>query len=477
MEAGVTLRGLLRAVGKHWLVAGSVFIATLLVVGIVFFNAVPIYESTAVLLVKFGREFVHTPGVGDRSLLSNPRDREAIINAEVQILLSHDLIESVLSSLDQRKLYPDLVGSASEAPVRSEAVERFRRSFSVEAIAGASVIRISFRHRDPETTARVVNQIVDHFKEKHLQAFGEPETTVFLQQKVATYRDKLDESEEEIQRFQAENRPFLDRGELILRQREDLAASLRAVGSEIAGLRERLAYLTRERENSLKQPSTAAKSDPAVNEAKARLLELQLEEQKLLAGFREDSRQVLSIRKQIELVKNFLEEEEAATPKGGQSGLSGQLETQVIDTRAQLLSQEAKKNRLEQQFAALNVELATLPRLDAKYRDLMRGRDENEKNYQTYTRNLEEARISEEMDRHKIANISVIQEGIVPTEPIWPRKKQLFGIGLLVGAALGVGLALVLEATSPEERRRVVVRTPRPGEATASRAERPRGLL
>jgi len=477
MESVVTLPELLQAVRKHWRAAGTAFIVTVLTVGIVTFTTTPTYQSTAVLLVKLGREFVHSPDFGDRNAGVSPRDREAMVNAEVQILLSNDLISSVATSLGVKKLYPDLAETPDGgAPILSIAIERFRRSFTVDPIVDASVIRLSFRHPDPKMAARVVNITVDRFKEKHLLAFGDPQTAAFLEEKVAACRKKLEESEDKIEQFQAANKPFLDRGDLIHRQREETVASLRGIGNETAGLKEKLAYLNREKANSLQQPSPVTKTDPVITEFKANLLQLQLQEQKLLGGFKEDSRQVTNVRKQIALVQKFLAEQEAAT-KGGLSGLSGQLETQVIDAQGQLLSLEAKKTRIEQQLAALDVELTSLPRLDAEYRDLIRERDTDEKNYQTYTSNLEQARISGEMDRQKIANVSVIQEGAVPSEPISPKRELNLGIGVLLGAALGVGVAFLLEIRTPAAKQRVVVEAPRSAELAVTRAKPARGVL
>ena len=477
METVVTPREILHAVIKHRLAAGTAFIVTLLVVGVVTFTTKPTYQSTAALLVKLGREFAQTPDVGDRNPTSDPRNRVALVNAEAQILLSEDLISTVVASVGEKKLYPDLVEEPGDSQgLRAAAVAKFLLSYSVNPMVDASVIRISFSHRDPVMAAHVVNLTVDRFKEKHLRAFGDPETAAFLEQKVVASRKTLEDSEDKIQTFQAANKPFLDRGDMIHRQREETVASLRTIGNDIAGLKEKLTYLNREKETSLQQLEPAAKTDPVVAETRARLLQLQLEEQKLLGGFKEDSRQVTNVRKQIALVQKFLEEQEAAA-KGAPSGLSGQLGTQVIDTQGQLLSLEAKKSRIEQQLASLDVQLADLPRLDAEYRDLIRERDTNEKNFQTYASSLEQARISGEMDRQKIANVSVIQAGVVPTEPISPKKKLNLAIGVLLGGVLGVGLAFVLEMRSAGAQRRIVMEAPRPGEPPTSRAKTARGVL
>jgi uncharacterized protein involved in exopolysaccharide biosynthesis len=95
----------------------------------------------------------------------------------------------------------------------------------------------------------------------------------------------------------------------------------------------------------------------------------------------------------------------------------------------------------------LDIEIQNLPLQESKYRDLIRERNINEENYQNYLKRLEEARISEEMDRKKIVNISVIQEGLVPRKPIPSGRRAKIAIAMLLGAAIGLVWAFAREST------------------------------
>ena len=69
----------------------------------------------------------------------------------------------------------------------------------------------------------------------------------------------------------------------------------------------------------------------------------------------------------------------------------------------------------------------------------------DEKNFQTYRERAEEARISDIMNRQKMANVSVIQQASVPTEPIKPRMGYNFLLALVLGSVSGLGLAFFSE--------------------------------
>ena len=80
--------------------------------------------------------------------------------------------------------------------------------------------------------------------------------------------------------------------------------------------------------------------------------------------------------------------------------------------------------------------------------NLKRELASNEKNYKTYLEKAEEARISDDLNRQKMANISVIQAASVPAKPIKPKKALNIALGIILGAVSGLGLAFFSEYTN-----------------------------
>ncbi len=180
-----------------------IFAATLLLVAAVAFALPPVYEASSTVMVKFGREYVYRPEIGDQRpmIMVTP---EEVLNSEVQILTSDDLLDSVISAIAPARLYPSGLGVVSQGDTVRR---RFQSALSVDAVNRSTVLRISFRHGDPELAARVVNLLVDAYKEKHLQVFRE-QNTAFLETQLHAYENSLKDAQRALESFRQEHGVF-----------------------------------------------------------------------------------------------------------------------------------------------------------------------------------------------------------------------------------------------------------------------------
>jgi uncharacterized protein involved in exopolysaccharide biosynthesis len=409
-----------RALWRRRLMVASIFGAVMLAVGLFTALATPMYEATSLLLIKFGREYVYQDDVGGGGGGIVPRGRETLINSEIQILRSAEVVKGVVETMGVETLYPQLALAPPEGqPIESIAAARFLANLQVRQVQDADVIQVSLRNSDPQVTARAVNLLVDLFKEKHLEAFGEPQATAFLEEKAAKASEELKAAEAKLLEFQAEHPQFSleDKDALLLRERTELETALRDVENQIVTARQR-----------------SLTDDPAVPGAQEQLLTLRLQERKLLNTHNEDSRQVQNVRREIALVEEFLKNSAADS-----SGRHGQ----------ELGLLAARRQRLEQRLAAVDSDMQSLPALSSRYRELQRDVVAKEGSYERIQQRLEKARTSAEMDRQKIANISVIQPAYAPLQPVSPRPMLNLLAALVIGGGLALGAALLTERLYP----------------------------
>jgi uncharacterized protein involved in exopolysaccharide biosynthesis len=323
----------------------------------------------------------------------------------------------------------------------------------VEGIKKSNVIEVSFQHEDPQTAAVVVNTLVRFYKEKHLEVNSDPQSS-FLETQLAEYDQKLKQSETNMERFKQDNRVYSldEQRSLLLKQRVELDTELKKAGNAVDEYRKKLASLKSQMMDIAKNKGryTQTERDRIIIEARAKLLDLQLKEQDLLQKYKESNRLVRNVRKEKELVAGFLGQQENDIANKVTTGnpVYQEAEKEAIKTQADVEAQVAKATTLKVQLAQIDNEIQSLDQKDKKIQELKREVTNNDKNYRTYVDKLEEARVSDDMNTKKMANVSVIQAATVPAKPIKPRTLLNILLGIILGAVSGIGYAFLSEYIS-----------------------------
>jgi len=447
------LREFMTVVFKYKAMILAVFFAVVVTVTVASFIITPVYESESSVLVKIGREYMNRPEVGNNAPVMS-LNQEEVTNSEIQILKNRDLIEKVITTLELENIYPKLLTNppANVKPLDAAIVE-FQKKLKVEGVKKSNVIQVSFQHKDPLIAANAVNLLIEFFKEKHLQVFSDPKSS-FLETQLVTYDQKLKESENSLQAFKQKSGVFAleEQRQLLLEQRAALDTGFKGAQSSIHELQKKVTSLKGHMKaiSENKANYTNSERDKIIVDAKSRLLALQLNEQELLKKYTENNRLVVDCRKQIEIVRGFLKEQEADIDSKVKSGnqVYQNTEIELIRSETELNAQKGKAVALNQQVAELDGKIRSLDFSEKDMQKLKREQAINEKNFQTYTEKSEEARITDDMNRLKMANISVIQKATVPPEPVKPKKLLNIALAIVLGVVLGLGLAFLSETTS-----------------------------
>jgi uncharacterized protein involved in exopolysaccharide biosynthesis len=453
MSYNITIKSIVFILYKH---KNKVIIASLSTVLTILFIVVrtqDVYEASTSILIRFGREYVYESTLVDKKSPTNYFYREGVMHAEVEILESRDLAEKVLLALGVEQLYPDLLTAVSAGHARTEAaIARLKAALLAKGLADSDVIRIAFQHPDARMAANVVNLLVDLYKEKHLHIFNEPQTLPFLEKHITLYYQQLKEAEQELERFKQQYGAFSleEQQSLLLRQRSVLDDTLKSTHGHISALQEKILSLEKQIQKVSQEISLYKESEqgPIVNSIKSNLVLLQSKEQELLQKFTANHPEVISVRNEINMTMNSLKKQQneiKSLTRVGKNVVHQDIEREMIIARADLQSQLAKKATLEQQFQQLEEQLQALVLREKELHDRQRHVATAEHNYRRMRTGLEEARISDHMDRHKLTNISVIQEATPPRQALGLPKRVKLLIGLVFGVCAGVGVAFGAE--------------------------------
>ncbi|MGH7151896.1 MAG: hypothetical protein ACREIU_14415, partial [Planctomycetota bacterium] len=205
----------------------------------------------------------------------------------------------------------------------------------------------------------------------------------------------------------------------------------------------------------------------AVLESQRKLIELRLQEEGLLRNFRDGSRSVRAVREAIEAVQRLHEEwrarsdaaegERRAALQGEVDRLSREIVAlDRLSSLRELLALRTRRSEIEARRAELDKELAAHVErarvLDARgvaLRRLEREVTLGEASVQTYLSQVEEARITEELDREKRINVKVIDRAVPPIEPSGLSTAVKLTLSGFVGILAGAALAVFLEVARP----------------------------
>jgi uncharacterized protein involved in exopolysaccharide biosynthesis/Mrp family chromosome partitioning ATPase len=454
-----SMRDLITVLFKHERKILLAFFGTVAVVTAISFLLPRSYEAKSSLLVRFGRENVYRPEFGNVEQMSILQNQEEMINSEIQILNNRDLIEKVITTIGLKTMYPSLsMTSPSDSGSLEKAVRKFQQNLSVQPVKKSTVIQVSFQHQDPQITARAVNLLVDLFKERHLQVYKGP-TSSFLEDQLRTYEEKLRKSANELETFKQKYGVFSleEQRSLLLKQRTELASSLSVTQNDIRGLDQKRGSVLAKMQSVGDDipPYTDTEQYRIIDDAKAQLLALQLKEKQLLQKYQETSKFVVDVRDEIEMVKEFLRKQEDEIRKTVRTGknrneLYRVMETDMVKIEADLSAQKARTSMTEQQLRRLDEDIRNIDSREKDLQALQRRLAASENNYKTYLTKFEEARISENMDVLKMANIRVIHTAAIPVKHVKPRKALNIGLSAILGGLLALGLVFFSEYTGQQ---------------------------
>ena len=261
-------------------------------------------------------------------------------------------------------------------------------------------------------------------------------------------------SEDRLENFKQKNRVFSldEQKSLLLRQRMELDTALKDATHRVDELGKKRASLRGQITKILADKTlyTHSEREKIIVEARSKLLALQLSEQNLVSKYTEDNRLLVNVRKEIQLIKTFLQEQETAIEGKVKTGnvIYQEVEKEALRAEAEESALRAKVATLRGQVAQVDREIQGLSLQEKDLQILKRETLTNEKNFRTYVDKREEFRISDEMNCQKMANISVIQTAVVPSKPIKPLKVLNILLGIILGAVTGLSYGLLSEYTS-----------------------------
>lgn len=449
------VRDVLHVLFKHKRLIGGLFLAVALpgLLGTILQR--PKYVATAKIMISASRTDP-TVQPTDVTKLEPVQVNESLVNTEVHIVSSRDLLESVARSLAM----PENRGVApvADKPINIAAqLQALQSALSVTPIKASNVIQVDYRHSDPAYAVRVVNRLVDEYMAYHAEVHGNKELPRFYDEQRKILEKELRRAEQALVQYTAKEGIVSPVDEIAtsVRMVGELSSALRDVNANVAGTEERLRVL---REQIAQQPEVVKRSqsleiNPVITQLTSQLVDRQVDRVTLLRKYTEKDRHVRDNEEEIQELRSALEAElrERPTIVSHQLYRTNPLREErlrtLLDLESQLSEMRARQAALEDELSRATRRLVTLREKAVEFERLEQEVKTRRDSYELYVKREQEARISQAMDEQKLVNVNVVQRPSLPLPQVDTRRVSAT-LAILAGLVVGIAGAFAREYMS-----------------------------
>lgn len=425
-----SLREYWRIIKRHkWVVLATLFILVT-VVTVATLMTRPVYRAT--VKVEIGKE--------TERVMAGPRIMEVetanvfnplYMQTQVEILQSRDLARRIIQKLNlaennEFKLQSKTPLTENEREV--QLVNRFQSRYDVAVGRMSRVVSISFDAYNPQLAADVANTAADQYinfsSENRLQ--GVESAKDFLKQKLKEAEEELRKSEQAYNQFLASHQIIsvdMDKGNITLDRASELNKQLVEVQNE---RRQAEALYQRSREVVADEMPQVLSDSMVQNVAK----ELSRKEQELAnlsAKYQPNYPAVKQVQEEVNSLKEQL--------KTAKQNVVKNVETQYEVARRKEADLKVALGQSKGEAIQQNREAVELNVIKQKL-------DIDRVIYEDLLKRSRQAGVESEFSP---SNIRKIQTAEVPIAPVKPNKPLNIGLSVLIGLALGIGLAFFIE--------------------------------
>ena len=403
------------------------------------------YEASSTVFVE--KSSIMNPLIQGAGVSGNIEERVKNLRNR---MTSRNIIERVVKKLDLN------VKSKSDEQLDA-LVEGIQKRVEVtvkgERNKETDLFIISYKGKDPKTVRDIVNTLVSEYIEESLgfqrdDAYGAYE---FIDSQLQEYKKQLEGSDRA-------NREFREKHPQMVPQSESTVLT-RIEGFQTAKIESeiRLKELARKKDNLQKQLSGEKELTVAFvtreGTPESRLNHLNNQLMLLTTKYTENYPEVLKVKSEIEELKKQIAQatgslrENVGSETSTLNPIYQQLKEELAKTDAEIESLRARQSELERQQDVATSALRRMPKEQEEWSKLQRDRTSLQRTYDDLQQKLERARVSKNLElADKGMTFKIADPAILPHLPVKPNRVQMIFLGILIGVASGVGVAIGLDS-------------------------------
>lgn len=385
---------------KRWRLIGGCLLAFFGAAAIAATSRPLMYSASTKILLKPDRVSLQISNLSPQSA-KTPYSTHAL-QSEIELIRSRDVLRPVAVQLLSENAPPG--SEISEAAIDSK-VGSLGKSLSLWPVKDTSLIEAELLSESEADAERTLDLIVERYLEHHTLAYsGSGQLLEFYERERAQATAELKAAEDALDRWQAENDVVAvdARIDALLKQQSDLEQRLKETGAA--------AEMT-------------VQSDPLLARLRGDLLQAEVALADLLQRYTENDRRVREKREQVAMIRSQV--------AGVEKALAG--------------SVRAQQSSLEEQLRQTGGMLSTLREKKLGADRLTRTVDVARDSFLLYNKQLDEARISANLDRAQLSNIAIVEQPHGSAVNDFDERAGFVILAAIVGLTLGLVSAFVRE--------------------------------
>jgi len=412
----------------------------------------PRYESDAALLVKFAPvQQNQNSGLPATGIAAAQLERQQIINSQIAVMQSQDILVDLLNTVTIRTIYPSLAGIPDPNLRRDTALARLNQDLDIQPAKNANIITLALLNTDAEIGAKALNLLIDKFIAEQSKIYQSAELP-FMQDQLAQARGELEKSRKAVQDFKASTgiNSLDEERSLLLKQQSNAQENLTQAMSkqeEAAGRYEKIEQMLKSMPSNIKL-SDENDRFKAVDDARQRADTLLAQQKMMGDNYRSDSQTMKTLNAQLGFAQQQLasaSRESAARVRTGVNPVRQQAEVDLMTAAGDQYGATASRASYEAALEHIAEKLSKLESQSQQLDALTLQQQVDEENFRNYLQAVNDARVTDDLNRQRISSIAVIQSPTVPVAPSRPRVKIILAAGFLLGLAGAITLVLLAE--------------------------------
>ena len=417
----------LRVILRYRVMVAAVFATVVALAVLKSWVTRPVYKAEAQIQIERENPAILTAFKGVTDV--NERGwADDYYQTQYKLLQGRTLARQVIQRLGLQN-EPELTGRAGAgggAEALDVAVDAFLDRLSVQWIRNSRLVTVAFESHDPERAARVANTLAEVYIEQAMASRYQTATEAsrWLGRQIDDQRGKVQRAEVALQALrEKEGIVNIDERRVLVDQRlKDLGQTLTGLKSQRVQ-KEALARQMREARDPEELPD--AMRSKLIESLRIELARLERQMAELKERYLDQHPEVLKVQKQIEETRRALGAESARLVRAAEN-----------DYQAAAAQEAAVGRALD----AAKAEALDLQRRGVQYDSLKRELEAGKDVLNSLLARHEQADVAQEL---QTTNMRVADPASVPRTAVRPRRVLDLAIGLILGAGLSLGLALL----------------------------------